>query len=85
MAKFAIAKQLAGKRLITNDGEELGKLVDVVINEVTGRLETLMVEPNPDNSTAMRLKKTDGMIALPYASVLAVADHMIVDKKGLGG
>lgn len=83
MGKFVIAKQLAGKRLITNDGEEIGKLLDVVLNEVTGKLELLIVEANPDNATARRLKKEDGYNVVPYAAVLAVADHVIVDKKGL--
>lgn len=83
MGKFVIAKQLAGKRLITNDGEEIGKLLDVVVNEVTGKLESLIVEPNPDNLTARRLKKEEGQTTVPYSAVLAIADHVIVDKKGL--
>ena len=84
MVKLAIAKQLAGKRLISNDGEEIGKLVDIVVNEVTGKLENLIVEPNPDNQTARRLRKEDGLVFIPFQSVLAIGDHILVDKKGLG-
>ena len=83
MGKFAIAKQLAGKKLITNDGEEIGKLVDVNVNEVTGKMETIMVEPNPDNPTSRKIQKSDGIITVKYSSVLAVSDHIIIDKKGL--
>ncbi|MEM4390140.1 MAG: PRC-barrel domain-containing protein [Candidatus Micrarchaeia archaeon] len=83
MVKLAIAKQLAGKRLISNDGEELGKLVDIIVNELTGKLEHLVVEPNPDNPTARKLKREDGLVFIPYQAVLAVGDHIIVDKKGL--
>ena len=83
MSKFAIARQLAGKRLITNDGEEIGKLVDVIINEVSGKMESLVVEPNPDNLTARKMKKEDGMLLVPYNSVMAVSDHVIIDKKGI--
>jgi sporulation protein YlmC with PRC-barrel domain len=83
MSKFAIARQLAGKRLITNDGEEIGKLVDVIINEVSGKMESLVVEPNPDNLTARKMKKEDGMLLVPYNSVMAVSDHVIIDKKGV--
>ena len=57
MGKFVIAKQLAGKKLITNDGEEIGKLVDINVNEITGKLEAILVEPNLDNPTARRMKK----------------------------
>lgn len=84
MVKLAIAKQMAGKRLISNDGEELGKLVDIVVNEITGKLESLIVEPNSDSITAKRLKREDGLIFIPFQAVLAVSDHVIVDKKGLG-
>ncbi|MFH1285229.1 MAG: PRC-barrel domain-containing protein [Candidatus Micrarchaeota archaeon] len=83
MGKFAIAKQLAGKKIITNDGEELGKLVDIYVNEVTGKMESLIIDPNPDNTSAMRMKKEgDGTLLVPYNAVLAVSDHVIIDKKG---
>lgn len=84
MVKFVVAKQLAGKKLITNDGEEIGKLVDLNINEVSGKIEALLVEPNLDNTTARRMKKTDGLIVIPYNAVLASSDHIIVDRKALG-
>ena len=81
MAKFFIAKQLAGKKIITNDGDELGKLVDLYINEVNGKIESMLVEPNIDNPSARRMDKQDGMLLIPYGSVLAAGDHIIVDKK----
>ena len=84
MGKFWIAKQLAGKRIITNDGEDIGKLVDLYINEVTGKIENLLVEPNLDNATARKLKKEDGLLIVPYNSVLAASDHIIIDKKDVG-
>ncbi|MFH1448228.1 MAG: PRC-barrel domain-containing protein [Candidatus Micrarchaeota archaeon] len=82
MGKFAIAKQLAGKKLITNDGEEMGKLVDININEITGKMESLVVEPNPDNAIARKAQKSDGMVTVKYNAVLAISDHIIIDKKG---
>jgi len=84
MVKFVVAKQLAGKKLITNDGEEIGKLVDININEETGKMEALLVEPNLDNTTARRMKKADGLLVIPYSAVLASSDHIIVDKKAVG-
>lgn len=81
--KFAIAKQLTGKRIITNDGEEIGKLIDVYVAESSGKIEGIILEPNPDNNTARKLKREGGVVTVPYASVLAVSDHIIVDKKGI--
>ncbi|MFA5108554.1 MAG: PRC-barrel domain-containing protein [Candidatus Micrarchaeia archaeon] len=83
MAKIVIAKQLAGKKLITNDGEELGKLIDLTVNETSGKIQHLLVEPNLDNQTARELNKEDGLLVVAYESVLAASDHIIVDKKNL--
>jgi len=83
MAKFAIAKQLAGKRLITNDGEEIGRVVDIDVDPVEGRILSVIAEPNADSSTAMKLEKQGKMIVVDYGAILAVSDHMIVDKKSL--
>ncbi len=83
MVKIVIAKQLAGKKIITNDGEELGKLVDLEVSEATGKVENILVEPNLDNDTARKLRKEDGLLVIPYSTVLAASDHIIVDKKGV--
>jgi len=83
MAKFAIAKQLTGKRLVTNDGEEIGKLIDIYISEQTGKIEAMVIEPNPDNASARKLKREGGVVSIPYSAVLAISDHIIVDKKGI--
>ena len=84
MVKLTLARQLAGKKLITNDGEELGRLVDVEINERNGRLEMLVVEPNPDNAAVRKMKKEGGYVYVPYAAVLAASDYVIVDRKTVG-
>ncbi len=83
MTKIVIAKQLAGKKIITNDGEELGKLIDLNVHDVSGKIESMLVEPNLDNGTARAMTKEEGLILIPYASVLASSDHIIVDKKAI--
>ncbi|MFH1443054.1 MAG: PRC-barrel domain-containing protein [Candidatus Micrarchaeota archaeon] len=84
MVKFAIAKQLAGKRVITTDGEELGRIVDLYLSELTGKLESVLVEPNPDSTLAVRAKKEGaGLITIPYSAVLDVKDVMVVDRRNL--
>jgi len=84
VVKYVIAKQLAGKRIITTDGEELGRVVDLYLNEANGKIERVLVEPNPDSSLATRAEKeSGGLIAIPYASVLDVKDVMVVDRREL--
>lgn len=83
MAKYLIARQLSGKKIVTNDGEDFGRLVDLNVNEVTGKIEDLVVEPNPDSQTASKMRKEDGMVHVHYDSVLAVGDYIIVDKRNM--
>ena len=83
MPKVVVAKQLAGKKIITNDGEELGKLIDLDVQEQTGKIESILVEPNLDNALARGMKKEDGLLVIPYSSVLAASDHIIIDKKSV--
>ncbi len=83
MTKYLIARQLSGKKVITNDGEDFGRLVDLNVNEVSGKIENLVVEPNPDSALASKLRKEDGMVLVPYESVLAVGDFVIVEKRNM--
>lgn len=81
--KLVIAKQLAGKKVISNEGEELGKLIDIYVQETTGRLENLLIEPNPDSFTVRTLQKEEGMSLVPYSAVTSISDFIVVDRKVL--
>lgn len=83
MAKYLIARQLSGKKLVTNEGEDFGRLVDISVNEVTGKIEFMVVEPNPDSDLASKMRKEDGMVLVPYESVLACGDYVIVEKRNM--
>ena len=84
MVKFAIARQLAGKRIITTDGEELGRVLDLYVNENSGKVESVLLEPNPDSTLAQRVKtEGGGDLIIPYSAVLDVKDVMVVDRRGL--
>jgi sporulation protein YlmC with PRC-barrel domain len=81
MVKYIIAKQLVGKKVITNDGFDVGRLFDAEINEISGKILSLVVEPNLDSGIANRLKVDGGQVKIPYSSVLAVNDYVVVDRK----
>ena len=78
--KFVIARQLGGKRVITNSGEELGRLADLTIDEDTGRIEGLLIEVNSDSKTAGKLQRVGKLGHVPYKSVFAVSDVIVVDE-----
>ena len=83
MVKFIIAQQLVGKKVITNDGFDLGRFVDAEISKVTGKINVLLVEPDPDSSLAAKIKSDDDQVKVPYNSVMAVNDYIVVDRKNL--
>jgi sporulation protein YlmC with PRC-barrel domain len=83
MVKFIIARQLVGKKVITSDGFDVGRLLDVEISEVTGKIVNLVIEPNLDSGLANKMKVDGGQVRVPYASVMAVNDYAVVDRKNL--
>ena len=83
MYKYTIARQLATKRVITNRGEEVGKLTDMLVNEATGEIESLLVEVDRDSRLIKRLGTKERIIQIPYASVTAVSDVFILDEREL--
>jgi sporulation protein YlmC with PRC-barrel domain len=83
MVKYVIAEQLIGKEVVTNDGIDLGRFLDAELNEVTGKLTSLIVEPNSENDFVKKLDVREGKLKVSYASVLAVNDYIVVDRKGV--
>jgi sporulation protein YlmC with PRC-barrel domain len=83
MVKFIIAKQLVGKKVVTNDGFDLGRFVDAEISKVTGKINNLLIEPDPDSSLASKIKSDDDQIKVAYNAVMAVNDYIVVDRKNL--
>jgi sporulation protein YlmC with PRC-barrel domain len=81
MVKFVIAKQLVGKKVVTNDGFDVGRFVDAEVSEVTGKMNTLIIEPNLDSSLANKIKADDGNVRIKYDAVMAVNDYIVLDRK----
>lgn len=83
MVKYVIAEQLVGKEVVTSDGFDLGKFIDAEVNEVNGKLNLLIVEPNVDSDLVSKLNVKGGKLSVPYSNVLAVNDFIVVERKGL--
>jgi sporulation protein YlmC with PRC-barrel domain len=81
MYKYTIARQLATKRVITNRGDELGKLSDLIVAESNGEIEALLVELDRDSKFARKVEGKDRIIQVPYSAVTAVSDVFIVDER----
>lgn len=81
MYKYTIARQLASKRIITNRGDEVGKLVDIIVSEVGGDIESLVVEVDRTSRLLSKMGRVDKLVEIPYSSVTAVSDVFIVDER----
>ena len=81
MYKYTIARQLATKKVITNRGDEVGKLSDLMINELNGEIEDLLVELDRDSKFIKKQSGRDRIIKIPYSAVTAVSDVFIVDER----
>jgi len=81
MYKYTIARQLATKRVITNRGDEVGKLSDLVVDETTGEIESLVVEVDKNSKLASKLGRKEKVLEIPYSAVTAVSDVFIVDER----
>ena len=81
MYKYTIARQLATKRIITNRGDEVGRLSDLLVNENAGEIEALLVEVDRESKFAKNIHSKDRLVQIPYSAVTAVSDVFIVDER----
>ena len=82
MVKYIVSEQLVGREVITTDGFDIGKLVDLEIDEMTGKLTHILVDPNGDSEFVKKLPQKAGVLQVSYNSVIAVNDFIMVDRKG---
>ena len=73
------ARNLFNKLVMATDGTEIGTLNNVVVEIKGGNVIDLMIVPNPNFDTS-RYRKVDSYILMPFDSVSAIKDYIIVDK-----
>ena len=77
MKRFAT--ELKGKTVMTDDGDILGILEDLIMDTRTGRIESILVSPAETVET--RLFKTDpqGRLILAFRTMRAVKDVIVTE------
>jgi len=73
--------ELFGRDIFTQDGTYKGKIYDIVVNLETGSMETITTAPLKVR-TKQEAKKIISEKSIPYKSVWAVKDIIIVNPKG---
>jgi len=64
---------------MATDGTEIGVLSNIVVEIRGGNIIDMMVTPNPNFDTT-RYRKEDNFILIPFDSVSAIKDYIIIDK-----
>lgn len=76
-----LAETLSGKSVMGADGTELGELYNVTMELETGRLESLLVEPLPEETADIDFPQDEeNRYVIPVSRVQAVKDYIVVDR-----
>ncbi len=73
------ARNLFNKQVMATDGTEIGVLSNIVVEIRGGNIIDMMVIPNPNFDTT-RYRKEDNFILIPFDSVSAIKDYIIIGK-----
>jgi len=77
--KKIFARNLRDKQVVSSDGVTLGVLNNIAIDVRTGSIEDLVIKP--DIALDKVKYKQDGeFIHMPFDSVRAIKDYIVVDK-----
>ncbi|MCL2862920.1 MAG: PRC-barrel domain-containing protein [Methanimicrococcus sp.] len=77
--KYYAKRLLDNKKVMSTDAKEIGMLQDIQINAKTGTIMDLVVRPAEGLDTT-KYQKEEENILIPFSSVSAVKDYVIVDK-----
>jgi sporulation protein YlmC with PRC-barrel domain len=72
-------KNLSSKQVMATDGTEIGILYNIVMDIKTGELIDLIVKPDMSLDTS-KYTIDEQYILLPFESVRAIKDYIVVDK-----
>lgn len=76
-----LGKELSGKRVVGDDGTELGTVHNITMDIESGGLQTLLVEPNEESDPVTSdFPLEDGKRAIPIHRVKAVKDSLVVNR-----
>ncbi len=72
------ARSLAKKTVTLSDGTVVGQLYNIMVDLKSGTLLNLLVKPVRE---IPGLKMEDGLYVIPFESVKAISDYIVIDKR----
>ncbi|KXB01755.1 hypothetical protein AKJ44_02165 [candidate division MSBL1 archaeon SCGC-AAA261F17] len=82
MAKV-FASSLRDMKILTDKGLRVGRIFDMTVDENNGKIETIVVKPESREIAQSLNTDEDGNAVIPFSSVVAVRDYIVVSEKSL--
>lgn len=73
------AGSIAGKEIVDINGTVLGDLENLVFDLASGQIVDLVVKPD-SNLPRQKYREEGKFVLIPYSSVVAVKDYIVVDE-----
>lgn len=72
------------KMIVTKEGKRLGFVKDISFETLSGELINLLVKSPTNYTRNLNLEKTpEGDLLIPYSSIIAIGDFVIVSEEDL--
>lgn len=82
--KRKFARDLIGKTVVSKAGKTFGKVGDITFETRTGEIIGLVLKDMTDYASAIELEKDKaGNIKIPFNSVIAVEDFVVVAEEDI--
>lgn len=82
MAKI-LGRNLIGRNVVSDRGTVIGKLVDLSIETLSGKVMMLVIKPSNDIDLRYYKLNEQGKLVLPFTAVKAVKDVLIINEGGI--
>jgi sporulation protein YlmC with PRC-barrel domain len=77
-------KSLLGKQVVTKEGKKIGTVKDITFEARTGELIQVVLKDLTPYTSNLSLERTrDKEALIPYNSVIAVGDYIVVSEEDL--
>ena len=77
-------RTLVGKQVLTKEGKKLGFVRDISFETRTGELINLIIKNLTPYTSNLSLERTEkGEALIPYNSVIAIGDFIVVSEEDL--
>jgi len=78
------SKQLIGKTVVSKSGKRFGEVGDIIIETKSGELIHVVLKNPTQYVEKLELEKgKDGQLLIPFSSVIAMGDFLVVSEEDI--